>query len=117
MEPLTRAKSRGLVQVPREKKGLLYSLIHQRVYWLMLIPSFVFFILFMYLPMVGVYIAFTRYDYGAGIFLSEFIGFQNFYYLFGIDMPVDSGIRKFGLLHEIRCFTIWLFCLLGRSFK
>lgn len=49
----------------------------------MLIPSFIFFILFSYLPMVGVYVAFTRYDYGAGIFGSKFIGLQNFEYLFG----------------------------------
>lgn len=50
----------------------------------MLIPSFIAFILFSYLPMAGVYIAFTRYDYGAGIFMSKFIGFQNFEYLFGV---------------------------------
>lgn len=71
----------------RKGRGLLYSLVHQRVYWIMLVPSFVFFILFSYFPMVGVYIAFTRYDYGAGIFGSKFIGFDNFHYIFGIGLP------------------------------
>ncbi|WP_238404418.1 ABC transporter permease subunit [Paenibacillus paridis] len=68
----------------QKKKGIIHSLVHQRTYWIMLIPSFIFFILFAYLPMIGVYIAFTRYDYGAGIFGSKFIGFQNFEYLFGV---------------------------------
>jgi putative aldouronate transport system permease protein len=69
------------------KKGLLYSLANQKTYWLMLVPSCIFFILFAYFPMAGVYIAFTKFDYGAGIFGSKFIGFDNFKYLFGIDMP------------------------------
>lgn len=66
---------------------LLKSLVKQRVYWIMLLPALVFFILFNYLPMTGVYMAFTNYDYSAGIFKSPFIGLENFEYLFGVGMP------------------------------
>lgn len=70
-------------------RGIIYSLTKQRAYWLMLLPTIIFFIVFAYLPMTGVYMAFTRYDYQAGIFGSRFIGLSNFKYLFGVG--TDGG--------------------------
>lgn len=64
-------------------KGLLYSLTRQKTYWLMLLPAILFFLAFCYLPMTGVYMAFTRYDYSRGIFGSPFIGLDNFKFLVG----------------------------------
>lgn len=50
-----------------------------RSYYLMLAPAIVFYILFHYVPMYGVRIAF--YEYGI-MGIKEFIGFENYRYLF-----------------------------------
>jgi putative aldouronate transport system permease protein len=49
---------------------------------LMTLPAIIFFLVFSYLPMPGVYVAFTRFDYANGIFGSKFVGLDNFRFLF-----------------------------------
>lgn len=48
----------------------------------MMIPAFVFFIVFSYIPMPGAYFAFTKYEFRLGYFRSPSIGLGNFAYLF-----------------------------------
>ncbi|WP_441892557.1 ABC transporter permease [Paenibacillus sp. YAF4_2] len=48
---------------------------------LMCLPAIAFFIVFAYLPMPGVYLAFIRYNYADGIFKSPFVAFDNFRFL------------------------------------
>ena len=50
--------------------------------YLLLLPSLVFMIIFAYLPMVGIVIAFQNYDPIAGFFKSEFVNIQNFRFFF-----------------------------------
>ena len=50
---------------------------------LMLLPVVVYFIIFKYVPMVGIVIAFKDYKIGVGIGASEWIGFKNFVDVFG----------------------------------
>lgn len=52
----------------------------------MLIPVFAYFILFSYIPMVGIWLAFTKFDFRLGFFKSPFVGLKNFEYL------LNSGI-------------------------
>ena len=49
--------------------------------FLMCVPAILFFLLFSYIPMPGVYLAFVRYNYADGIFKSPFIGLENFRFL------------------------------------
>ncbi len=49
---------------------------------LLALPAIIYFIIFNYLPMVGVIIAFKSYSYDKGIFGSEWIGFKNFKFFF-----------------------------------
>lgn len=49
------------------------------------VPSAIYFIIFNYIPMVGVAIAFENFKISKGIFGSDFIGFQNFRELFSGD--------------------------------
>jgi putative aldouronate transport system permease protein len=51
------------------------------VLWLMLTPAFCFFIINNYLPMVGIYFAFTKFNFRGGIFGSPFVGLANFAFL------------------------------------
>lgn len=48
----------------------------------MLIPAALFFLTFHYIPMFGVYLAFTKFNYIDGIFKSPFIGLANFKFLY-----------------------------------
>lgn len=53
-----------------------------RVLLLMLAPAVAFFLLFAYIPMAGIIIAFKRYDYAGGIFGSVWNGLDNFRFFF-----------------------------------
>lgn len=53
-----------------------------KILWLMLLPAIVYFIIFSYLPMSGIWLAFTRFDFNLGFFGSPFVGFDNFQFLF-----------------------------------
>ncbi|MCY9669303.1 ABC transporter permease subunit [Paenibacillus alginolyticus] len=48
---------------------------------LMCVPAILFFLVMSYLPMPGLYLAFINYNYTAGIFGSQFVGFDNFKFL------------------------------------
>lgn len=48
----------------------------------MITPTILFFIIFSYLPLVGIYYAFTRYNFVGGLFGSPFVGLNNFKFLF-----------------------------------
>lgn len=52
-----------------------------RVLFLMIAPMVIYFIIFYYVPMPGVYMAFTRYTYQGGIFGSPFVGMDNFRFM------------------------------------
>jgi putative aldouronate transport system permease protein len=66
----------------KRMSNLLYDLRKNPLLLLMLVPSIVFFFIFSYLPMIGIYYAFTRYDFSGGLFGSPFVGLENFRFLF-----------------------------------
>ena len=67
-------------------QSYLRDLNRNKVLYLMILPALIFFVIFSYLPMVGVYYAFTNYSFDGGLFGSPFVGFKNFEFLF------ESGI-------------------------
>ncbi|REE66982.1 putative aldouronate transport system permease protein [Paenibacillus taihuensis] len=54
---------------------------NNRTLILMCVPAILFFLIFAYLPMPGLYLAFIKYNYTDGIFKSKFIGMENFRFL------------------------------------
>lgn len=48
---------------------------------LMCAPAVIFFFLFNYVPLPGIWVAFVKYNYRDGIFGSKFVGLQNFEFL------------------------------------
>lgn len=54
---------------------------NNRTLLLMCMPAIAFFVVFAYLPMPGLYLAFIKYNYTAGIFNSPFVGWDNFRFL------------------------------------
>ena len=65
----------------KKPKSLLRSIARNKVLLLMCLPAIVFFIVFSYGPLPGVWIAFTNFNYRDGIFGSEFVGMRNFEFL------------------------------------
>ena len=58
-----------------------------KVHWelvVMLLPTIVFFVVFRYIPMVGIQIAFRDFRMGQGIWGSEWVGLDNFRFLFSM---------------------------------
>jgi len=66
------------------------ELAKNRVLYLMVLPAIAFFVIFAYIPLTGIYYAFTNYNYADGLFGSPFVGFRNFKYFFngGFQSPV-----------------------------
>ncbi|MBB6635235.1 sugar ABC transporter permease [Cohnella thailandensis] len=52
--------------------------------YIMLIPGVLYFLIFNYVPMYGVLIAFKDFNFNKGILGSAWIGFENFRYMFGL---------------------------------
>ena len=66
----------------KKKGGFLSDVRKHKVYYIMILPMIIYFALFCYLPMSGIYMAFVRYDFKAGLFNSQFVGLDNFKFLF-----------------------------------
>lgn len=65
-----------------KKRGFFYELNKNKVMFLMLLPTVLFFLINSYFPMVGIYYAFTSYDFAGGLFGSPFVGMDNFKFLY-----------------------------------
>ena len=65
----------------KKKKGFMYSLYRDRHFYIMSLPAIVWFIIFAYIPMAGIYIAFTRFLPGMTIFGAPWTGLDNFRFL------------------------------------
>jgi len=70
------------IPLKKKKTSGFRSVWKYRTLILMCTPAILFFFVFSYMPMPGVYIAFTNFSYAKGIFASPFIGFDNFKFLF-----------------------------------
>ena len=76
-----RKNKTGTAVMAGTKKPFLKKVKDNRTLLLMCLPAVVFFIVFNYCPLPGVYIAFTNYNFRDGIFGSPFVGLKNFEFL------------------------------------
>ncbi len=72
----------GAPAKPFKKLTFWQKVIKYRVLLLMCMPAIIFFLVYSYLPMPGIYIAFTNFNYAKGLFGSQFVGLDNFKFLF-----------------------------------
>ena len=80
MQTTTYESVPGAVSLQKEpwSKRLRKDLIKNKALYLLVLPVIVFYIMFCYVPMYGVIIAFQDYDPALGVLGSPFVGFQNF---------------------------------------
>jgi putative aldouronate transport system permease protein len=65
------------VKKPGKKKSRFFSMLD-----IMILPGMIYILINNYIPMAGILIAFKKIDYQKGIFRSDWIGWENFKYLF-----------------------------------
>lgn len=75
------------------KRKVLRSLKKNWVLYVMLIPTLVFFVVNNYMPMVGIYFAFTKYNFKGGLFGSPFVGLDNFAFLWKSNKLIELTIN------------------------
>jgi len=85
--------STTLIQNNRSKYKMknekLSRMLKYKALYLMAIPGFIYFIVFKYIPLAGVVIAFQDYNIFKGVFGSKFIGLKNFIMLFNYGDFID----------------------------
>lgn len=64
------------------RTGLLYRLRSKKTLLFMIAPAVLYFLLFSYVPMAGIVLAFKQYRYDLGIMGSPWVGFDNFKFFF-----------------------------------
>lgn len=79
-----------------KKRGFWHELITNRIMFLMLLPALLFFLINSYFPMVGIYYAFTRFDFNTSLFNSKFVGLENFQFLWKSGILVRLTLNTFG---------------------
>jgi len=84
------------MQHMQRKSGLVKELVVNRLLFLMLLPTVLFFLINSYTPMVGVYYAFTRFDFNTSLFNSQFVGLQNFEFLWRSGILTRLTINTIG---------------------
>ncbi len=72
------------ITLRKKKTGWTYFLTNRYLY-LLLVPCVVYFIVFNYVPMYGLVLAFKEFKFSKGIVGSAWVGLENFRYLFNLD--------------------------------
>jgi len=61
-----------------KNRGILKYITHTWQLWLMLLPAMIYILIFCYVPMYGIQLAFREYSFSSGITGGEFIGMKYF---------------------------------------
>ena len=89
------------------REGRLARLKTQIGYYIMILPSVFMILLFNYVPMAGIYVAFTDYKPAKGMFGGKFVGFKHFK-LFLESMDFERVLRNTLLYNVARIIIISL---------
>lgn len=81
---MIKAETENRKAIARKHRGFFYELSINRYLYLLAFPGLLFFFIFNYLPMAGLYIAFLDFNPIAGLFGlgSKFVGMDNFKFFF-----------------------------------
>lgn len=85
MADLNTVAARPAVPIRSFKRGRLYNYWKYRYLLLMFLPAIVYYVVFHYLPIYGILIAFKDYKFSKGIWGSEWAGLQYFRDLFSTE--------------------------------
>ena len=77
-----------------KKRGFGWEMRHNGVLYVMCVPGLLLLLLFAYLPMGGIYMAFTKFNVVDGVFGSPFVGLENFSYFFNGNPYAINAIKN-----------------------
>ncbi|THF73339.1 ABC transporter permease subunit [Cohnella fermenti] len=108
---------------PKSKQGPLRRELQlfarNRELFLLSVPGLLYKLIFAYLPMVGLIVAFKNYRYDKGIFGSGWVGFDNFKYLFTSDVAWritrNTVLYNAGYMLLTTCCALLLAVLLNEA--
>ena len=91
-----------------ENIGFIREIVKNKVLYLMFLPVALYYILFAYLPMAGIVVAFKQFDYNGGILFSPWNGVENFKYFFlsGKAWLVTQNTLMYNLVF-LACYTFF----------
>ncbi|MEA5014667.1 MAG: ABC transporter permease subunit [Candidatus Limiplasma sp.] len=97
-----------IMNTPSPSRRRLRRIWRNRYLYLLLIPCVAYFLLFHYVPMYGLIIAFKNFKFSKGIFDSAWVGLENFRYLFGLKdfYRVLGNSVILSLMKLLFCFPI-----------
>ncbi len=75
-------KTQTQVRASKKKKFNRQTFRENAELWLLALPGFIHTLIFCYLPMLGIIIAFKKFNPNIGIFGSKWVGFDNFKFFF-----------------------------------
>ena len=109
-------KKFSIVSFPAARKLLTYVKKHW-FFYLLVLPGALHMLIFKYLPMYGILIAFKNYNFRKGILASPWVGIENFMYL-AVDSGVLRAVRNTLILNSLALcfgftFTVFLALLLN----
>ena len=79
-----------------KKRSILYEFKRNWILFLMLIPAITYVIIFNYIPMGGIVVAFKNFRYDVGIFGSPWNGFDNFRFFFNSGRALSLTLMTVG---------------------
>lgn len=94
---MTSNPSAKMKKVVKVKSGFLKELYKNKVLYLMALPAIVFLIIFAYVPMYGIQIAFREFNFVDGISRSPWIGLKNFEFFFKSDFFMVTTLNTLKL--------------------
>ena len=94
------------LEVPKKKKSVLRRLCSQWQLYLMMAPAMLAMIIFHYIPMYGVTIAFKEVNPGQTFFEGAWVGFDNFKRLFNSDL-FTIVFRNTLVISLVEHFLLW----------
>jgi len=76
-----------------KKKGVLIDIWKARELFLLILPGIIWYIVFAYIPIYGLSLAFKQYKANLGIFRSPWVGLENYKYVFRDPAFMESVFR------------------------
>ena len=92
----------------KKNRGILSELYKNKILYLMFLPVALYFLVFSYIPMGGIVLAFKEFNIRDGIFLSPWNGIENFKFFFesGKALQVTKNTIVYNLIF-LTCYTVF----------
>lgn len=91
--------------------NIRYDLKHNKFLLLLSLPAVLWFILFSYVPLLGIVVAFQKFSPAKGVLGSDFVGFKNFEFFFKSDAFVQVTFNTL-FLNMLFIFSTMIFSIL-----